>query len=441
MANPYTSKVAAAVMPTDFGQQQEEIQRQKRMAEMLEQQGMEPLQGQTVSGIYVAPSWTQQLAKGLSPFLASKQRQSALEKEKDLARQMGEERTSTLQKFSQLLRGTSESDQGQMYPAGGNPDEQGGMGYRPAVAPNRNAAYAALLQSRDPILQQLGIQQQLKDVESNQSLFSKIDPKDYTQESIQKFAQTGDFAVLSPVRKTEKPVIRERLIGDQMIQEQLQADGSYQEIGRGPRFARQVAPVVSVGAGSSQGKPPMGYRFTPAGDLEAIPGGPADQKRQGLLNADTASAQSAESGLNRLAEFANSLKNMPGLKGITGLRGAIPNIPGSEAANAQAQLETLKSQVAFGVLQAMRDASKTGGALGAVSEKELGLLQNNLAALDRAQSYEQFQKALDQIISYTGEAKGRIRSAYNIKYSDKAAPTATATPTASKGGFKIIGVE
>src|SRR3546814_20638654 len=43
---------------------------------------------------------------------------------------------------------------------------------------------------------------------------------------------------------------------------------------------------------------------------------------------------------------------------------------------------SLKSQIACSVRQAMRDASKTGGALGAVSEKELSLLQNNLAALD-----------------------------------------------------------
>ena len=165
MANPFTSKTASPAMPTDFGLQQEEILRQKRMADLLEQQGMEPLQGQNVGGIYVAPSWTQQLAKGLSPFMARKQREYAGEQEKELARQMGEERTSTLQKYADLLRGSPESATGQYYPAGGNPDEEGGMGYKPAVLPNKNAAIAALLQSRDPMLQQLGMQQQLKDLE------------------------------------------------------------------------------------------------------------------------------------------------------------------------------------------------------------------------------------------------------------------------------------
>jgi hypothetical protein len=78
----------------------------------------------------------------------------------------------------------------------------------------------------------------------------------------------------------------------------------------------------------------------------------------------------------------------------------------------QAQLNTLKSQVAFGVLQAMRDASKTGGALGAVSDAEGKRLENNLAALDQAQDAESFKKAMDDIIRYVDETKPRLRSAF-----------------------------
>lgn len=180
--------------------------------------------------------------------------------------------------------------------------------------------------------------------------------------------------------------------------------------------------------GQGGGKTPAGYRWNPDGSLAAIPGGPADQKIQGAFNADTASRVSASSAMDRLAFEAEALKNHAGLGGITGISGAFPNMPGSDSANASAKFDTLKSQIAFSTLQAMRDASKTGGALGAVSEKELIMLQNNLAALDKAQSHEELKKSLDQIIKFTGDSKARIDSAYNLKHGDKRTDQVPAVP-------------
>lgn len=182
-----------------------------------------------------------------------------------------------------------------------------------------------------------------------------------------------------------------------------------------------------------QGKVPQGYRQTEDGNLQAISGGPADLKMQGALNQDTQSLNSGVSAMDRLAAAANELKSAPGLGGVTGLRGAIPNIPGSQAANAEALLNTLKSQVAFGVLQDMRNNSKTGGALGNVSDAEGKRLEANLAALEKAQSYEQMTASLQKIIDYTGGAKDRLREAYNLKHNGKAGPVATA-PTGGKPG-------
>lgn len=165
-----------------------------------------------------------------------------------------------------------------------------------------------------------------------------------------------------------------------------------------------------------QGKIPPGYRQTTGGNLEAIPGGPADTKIQGQLNADTASLQSSMSDLDRLAASANEILQHPGLGGITGLGGALPNIPGTDASNAQAKLNTLKSQIGFGVLQAMRSASKTGGALGNVSDAEGKRLEANLAALENAQSEKQMRESLAKIINYSNSAKDRLANAYNIRY-------------------------
>jgi len=69
----------------------QQIANRRKMAEQLMQQGQEPLQGQMVSGHYVAPSWTQQLAKGLNMYMGGKgmrdadNAQGAFEKKKQKA--------------------------------------------------------------------------------------------------------------------------------------------------------------------------------------------------------------------------------------------------------------------------------------------------------------------------------------------------------------------
>lgn len=181
-------------------------------------------------------------------------------------------------------------------------------------------------------------------------------------------------------------------------------------------------------------RPPQGYDWGPADadgkkTLYPVKGGPADTKLAGVFNTDTAMLTNSISAFDRLATSANEVLNHPGLPGITGLRGALPNIPGGDAANAQSLLATLKSQVGFGVLQDMRNNSKTGGALGAVSDAEGKRLENNLAALEKAQSLEQFQAQLKKIVDYAQEAKDRMRSAFNLKHPDSAPPTPAQPPT------------
>ena len=171
-----------------------------------------------------------------------------------------------------------------------------------------------------------------------------------------------------------------------------------------------------------QSRVPMGYTQNPDGTLRPISGGPADAKIQGKLNEDTARLDSLTSNMDRLGLEANTLLKHPGLEKSTDLMswmplyGGLATVPGTDAANFKAGLNTLLSQAGFSVLQSMRDASKTGGALGQVSDFENKLLQSNLAALERSQSSEQFKTNLNKIIKYTEESKNRLRNAYNLKY-------------------------
>lgn len=81
----------------------------------------------------------------------------------------------------------------------------------------------------------------------------------------------------------------------------------------------------------------------------------------------------------------------------TGAGSLLANLPETDARNFAAELDTLKANIAFGELTAMREASKTGGALGAVSERELRLLESTLGALDTGQSPENLKAQLAKI--------------------------------------------
>jgi len=66
-------------------------------------------------------------------------------------------------------------------------------------------------------------------------------------------------------------------------------------------------------------------------------------------------------------------------------------LPGANAGkDLAANIQTLEAEFAFGALQAMRDASKTGGALGQVTERELDLLKSSIVNIDPGQTHESF---------------------------------------------------
>lgn len=91
-------------------------------------------------------------------------------------------------------------------------------------------------------------------------------------------------------------------------------------------------------------------------------------------------------------------------------------IPATPARDLAAKLETIQADAAFGALQKMRDNSKTGGALGQVSERELALLRSSQAPLDQAQSPSQLIKALTDYRSIRTEALRRVADAFEEDY-------------------------
>lgn len=168
-------------------------------------------------------------------------------------------------------------------------------------------------------------------------------------------------------------------------------------------------------------------RMTPAAAMESLP--PKEiQKREAAYPQATSSVKGFETKSTAFIKDLEALRNHPGLSSITGIAaGRLPGLTADGRA-AQAIYDKVVAKGGFQALQDMRDASKTGGALGNVSNQEGKQLTASFAAIDRRQEAKDVQAAIDQAIADIQGSQTRMREAYESTYSYKsgggaAAPT------------------
>lgn len=169
------------------------------------------------------------------------------------------------------------------------------------------------------------------------------------------------------------------------------------------------------------GSIPQGFQAIQGPDgayrMERIPGGPEDltANKQAQAKQEAQKASVARKAIQSIRDKVQGggMFDLPEV-GVIGSRLSGIN---QEAADVKNQLATLQSIVSFDRLQAMREASPTGGALGAVSERELALLQSSLGALSQDSSAEDILATLDFIDSvmakfeaYPGGMDGAINA-------------------------------
>jgi hypothetical protein len=115
--------------------------------------------------------------------------------------------------------------------------------------------------------------------------------------------------------------------------------------------------------------------------------------------------------------------------GTAGLVGPlIAQVPGTPARNLREDVESIKANLGFAELSAMRANSPTGGALGSIAVKELEALQKTVASLDQGQSpgqlksklktikghYEAWEKTVQQARAEQGKSSGGAAPAGNV---------------------------
>lgn len=147
---------------------------------------------------------------------------------------------------------------------------------------------------------------------------------------------------------------------------------------------------------------PQGFelRQTETGwQMAPIPGGPADLEQQQAERAreNAAAAQDRYGGvvLEDIGRVRERVQSSPLTTGLPGF--ALSQIPGTDAYDVAALTDTIRANIGFDRLQQMRDSSPTGGALGEVTQRELGFLQATLGNLEQSQTEEQFLQNLDRL--------------------------------------------
>jgi hypothetical protein len=108
--------------------------------------------------------------------------------------------------------------------------------------------------------------------------------------------------------------------------------------------------------------------------------------------------------IDAVSEIQNILDNNPegtiDFAGPTGKSSFFSFVGGTDARNVDVLMNTIAAAFGFSTLAEMRAASPTGGALGAINEKEMELLINSVIALDQGMSRDLFEKQLGKISTH-----------------------------------------
>ena len=123
-------------------------------------------------------------------------------------------------------------------------------------------------------------------------------------------------------------------------------------------------------------------------------------KEQGDPAFEKARKVAIESQANKASVVLGKVKQATDAAGFgtTGfLGGILSKVGGTGARNLKGYIDTITANLSFDTLQEMRAASKTGGALGSVSERELELLGASVASLDLSQDSSVLKQSLKDI--------------------------------------------
>lgn len=444
------SPFMAAVLGPDLLERQYRMASQQALAQQLSQRGSEPLQGQMVSGHYVAPSWTQQLGRLLDTGMGAKLQSDMPENMANLQR---DEQSQVASAFG--LGGGSQPDPQALALAlgaeSGSPGPTNGNAQRLAAGLS-GQPQMPMLPGRSPqeslqAFQALGPQEYMKQVAQQGS------PTDIQKNLIAQGIQPGSpqwnqalgattekAGYIAPVSaspgatlldpRTNQPVFSAPQNG---IQTQY-GPGGQATASQVPGFAGAQADiagaeaaateaaragmdlvdvpdgqggtikmprsqaVAQLGQSASSAQPVAPFQTEPA-QGQAASGGLGVKLPESVV----AARQELPKVINQADQIIGSIDGIlshPGLSGAVGAQYGMAYIPGTEERDFVARSDQLQGQAFLQAFESLK-----GG--GAITEIEGQAATNAIGRLSRAQSESAYKEALNELRGIMVKAKNR----------------------------------
>ena len=409
-------------MANPFIQQQDPeelaILRRQQMAQQLMQQAQQPMeQGSMAGRIYVKPSITQYLAKGLQQYMGARGVQQADEEAKALYEGRQAQTQADRQKLATLLSPT---------PAITLPEDQQGP-VAPQQPADLNAATMFAMQSKDPALQSFAFNSLANQPALAEARANRAEERQFRIDQLARDHQNR-MEVLAANNASQAAMQAERQafmlgmknLGGAGQQPYYQPLQTTQGVVAFNSRTGKIEPVMGA-----DNKPIVGAQNDPLlqGQVAGAKAGAtteAKARTEAKLMAPQAIAQADET-----VKLIDDLLKAPGLKqavGASRLTG-MQNIPGTKAKDFDIRLAQLKGKQFLQAFESLK-----GG--GAITEVEGKKATDAIARMDASGSEEEFIKASKEFqeIIREGAKRAKAMAGGNVK-------------PIGNNGFTYIGVE
>ena len=139
------------------------------------------------------------------------------------------------------------------------------------------------------------------------------------------------------------------------------------------------------------------------------------KKAEEQPKAQARAAEAVTSAQNAI-DAAETLRFHPGMKRAVGPVAQYFPTTTKQTANFETELENLKTKVFINTINKMRELSKTGGAVGQVTEREMAKLENSMRNLSLVQSEDSMKRNLILLQKDFKDSISKIKDSYRAEY-------------------------
>ncbi|EON5326803.1 TPA: phage DNA ejection protein [Escherichia coli] len=143
-----------------------------------------------------------------------------------------------------------------------------------------------------------------------------------------------------------------------------------------------------------------------------------------------AAAQGAVDTFSTALDSLNEIEQSPGLSKAVGIRSAFPTVPGSDAANFEARLDTFKAQTFLPMVQSLKG-------MGALSDAEGKKLSDAVGALNPKMSEKAFRDSIGKIRNQLESKLSTVKKQFD--YQEPVQNTPAQQPTAGSNFSSLWG--